>query len=67
MDWIVIKGYTYFFVMFIATILLVWYIWYLYINKARREHYEEYSDLVLKDGLDDAPLEAMENTKKDEK
>lgn len=60
MDFVVIKGYIYFFMMMIATILMIWYIWYLYSNKDRSEKYEEFSNLVLHDELGDAPLEARE-------
>ncbi|MDR2151793.1 MAG: CcoQ/FixQ family Cbb3-type cytochrome c oxidase assembly chaperone [Helicobacteraceae bacterium] len=61
MDWTLLKGYTYFFAIAISAILLMWYIYYLYINKARRERYEEYSKLVLNDGLDDEPVEPRED------
>jgi cytochrome c oxidase cbb3-type subunit 4 len=61
LNWTLLKGYTYFFAIAISAILLMWYIYYLYINKARREHYEEYSKLVLNDGLDDEPVEPRED------
>jgi cytochrome c oxidase cbb3-type subunit 4 len=61
LNWTLFKGYTYFFAIAISAILLVWYIYYLYINKARRDRYEEYSNLVLNDGLDDEPLEPRED------
>jgi cytochrome c oxidase cbb3-type subunit 4 len=61
LDWTLLKGYTYFFAIAISAILLMWYIYYLYINKARRERYEEYSKLVLNDGLDDEPVEPRED------
>lgn len=74
MDFVVIKGYIYFFMMMIASILMVWYIWYLYSNKDRSKKYEEYSNLVLNDSLEDTPLEAREkkgknpqDVKKDER
>lgn len=74
MDFVVIKGYIYFFMMAIAAILMVWYIWYLYSNKERSNQYEEYSNLALHDELDDVPLEAREkkgtnpkSSKKDER
>lgn len=62
MDFVVIKGYTYFFMMMIAAILMVWYIWYLYGNKDRSRRYEEFSNLVLHDELGDTPLEARDRT-----
>jgi cbb3-type cytochrome c oxidase CcoQ subunit len=60
-DWKLLQGYTYFFAIAISALLLVWYIYYLYINRARSAHYEEYSNLVLKDELDDEPLEPRED------
>ncbi|MDR0747818.1 MAG: cbb3-type cytochrome c oxidase subunit 3 [Helicobacteraceae bacterium] len=66
MDYMVIKGYIYFFVMAVSTVLLVWYIVHMYSNRERSKHYEGYSNLVLNDTLDDTPFEAN-NSKKDER
>jgi cbb3-type cytochrome c oxidase CcoQ subunit len=61
LDWTLVKGYIYFFAIAISAILLIWYIYYLYVNKARSAHYEEYSNLVLNDSLEDKPLEPRED------
>lgn len=63
----VIKGYTYFFMVAGAAIMLVWYIWHLHSNKDRSKQYEEYSNLALHDELGDAPVEARENRDKNPK
>ncbi|MDR2033177.1 MAG: CcoQ/FixQ family Cbb3-type cytochrome c oxidase assembly chaperone [Helicobacteraceae bacterium] len=61
MDWTLFRGFIYFFVLAVGCVWLVSYICYLYANKARSAHYEEYSNLVLNDSLDDKPLEARED------
>jgi cytochrome c oxidase cbb3-type subunit 4 len=61
LDWTLLKGYIYFFAIAISAILLMWYIYHLYANRARSAHYEEYSNLVLNDGLDDQPLEPRDD------
>jgi len=63
----VIKGYTYFFMVAGASIMLVWYIWHLHGNKDRSKQYEEYSNLALHDELEDTPVEARENRDKNPK
>jgi cbb3-type cytochrome c oxidase CcoQ subunit len=60
-DWTLIRDYSNFFAIAICAILLAWYIIYLYANKTRSAHYEEYSNLVLNDGLDDKPFEPRDD------
>ena len=75
MDINLFVGWNYIVMMGAAAIMLVWYIWYLHGNKERSAYYEEHSNIVLHDSLDDAPLEGDENardekpstTKKDER
>ncbi|MGE4294857.1 MAG: CcoQ/FixQ family Cbb3-type cytochrome c oxidase assembly chaperone [Campylobacterales bacterium] len=67
MDFVVVKGYIYFFMMAGAAIMMIWYIWHLYSNRERSSQYEEYSNLVLHDELEDTPVEARENRDKNPK
>lgn len=53
-----VQGYLYFGMTIVFVIGLYWYIVYLYKGKDRGVDYEKYSDLALKDNLDDEILES---------
>ena len=62
MDTATLQGYAYFISLTVLVVALYWYIWYLYTGKKKRGvDYERYSDLALKDELDDAPVERMDD------
>jgi cytochrome c oxidase cbb3-type subunit 4 len=59
-----VQGYLYLGMTVVFVIGLYWYIVYLYKGKERGVDYEKYSDLALKDSLDDEILEATDDKKK---
>jgi cytochrome c oxidase cbb3-type subunit 4 len=59
-----VQGYLYFGMTVVFVIGLYAYIVYLYKGKERGVDYEKYSDLALKDSLDDEILEATDDKKK---
>jgi cytochrome c oxidase cbb3-type subunit 4 len=58
-----VQAYLYFGMTIVFVIGLYWYIVYLYKGKERGVDYEKYSDLALKDSLDDEILEATDEKK----
>jgi len=58
-----LQAYAYFFMTVAFVIGLYAYIVYLYRGKSRGEDYERYSDLALKDTLDDELIEGRKEEK----
>jgi len=62
-----IQAYLYFGMTVVFVVGLYWYIVYLYKGKERGVDYEKYSDLALKDSLDDEILEKTDEKKESRK
>jgi cytochrome c oxidase cbb3-type subunit 4 len=61
-----IQGYVYFGMTVVFVISLYAYIVYLYRGKERGTDYEKYSDLALRDDINDEVLEARKDEEKDD-
>ena len=61
-----IQGYGAFIFLAVCAALLYGYYFHLYRSeKSGRRNYEKYSDLALKDGIDEEILESSDNAKKE--
>ena len=61
-----IQGYGFFAFEVVAVALLYGYYFHLYKSeRSGRRNYEKYSDLALKDGIDEEILESSDNAKKE--
>jgi cytochrome c oxidase cbb3-type subunit 4 len=58
------QAYGYFAIIIILTVILYTYIYYLYSRQKKGiKDFERYSDLALKDDIDDAPVEDLSKYK----
>lgn len=61
-----IQGYGFFAFVVVTVALLYGYYFHLYKSeRSGRRNYEKYSDLALKDGIDEEILESSDNAKKE--
>jgi cytochrome c oxidase cbb3-type subunit IV len=62
------QAYGYFGVIVVLTVILYVYIYYLYSRQKKGiKDFERYSDIALKDNIDDAPVEDISKYKEKEK